>query len=68
MSEEQNEPVGIPDRADYDSPWKKALEVYFKEFIQFFFPDIAADVNWSCKYIFLDKELQQVVRECSREP
>ena len=66
MSEEQNESVELPDRTDYDSPWKKALEVYFKEFIRFFFPDIATDVNWSRKYIFLDKELQQVVGEMGR--
>ena len=65
MSEEQNESVELPDRADYDSPWKKTLEVYFKEFIRFFFPDIATDVNWSRRYIFLDKELQQVVRKAA---
>ncbi len=47
MSLKQNESVKLSDkascdRASYDSPWKKALEVYFKEFVQFFFPDIAA--------------------------
>ena len=67
MSIKQNESIKLSDtsydRASYDSPWKKALEVYFKGFVQFFFPDIAADVNWSRKYIFLDKELQQVTRK-----
>lgn len=24
-------------RADYDSPWKEALELYFEEFMAFFF-------------------------------
>ncbi len=70
MSLKQNESVKLSDkascdRASYDSPWKKALEVYFKEFVQFFFPDIAADVNWSRKYRFLDKELQQVTRKAA---
>ena len=41
MSREQDSPPTVPNRADYDSPWKKALEVYFKEFIDFFFPDMA---------------------------
>ena len=29
----------------------------------FFFPDIAADIDWEFGYEFLDKELQQVVRD-----
>ena len=63
MSREQDSPPTVPDRADYDSPWKKALEVYFKEFIGFFFREMAADLDWSWGYVFLDKELQQVARE-----
>ncbi|MCK4485386.1 MAG: hypothetical protein KAU38_01320, partial [Desulfobacterales bacterium] len=65
MSREQDDPVTEPDRVDYDSPWKKALEVYFKEFIDFFFPQMAEDVDWSREYVFLDKELQQVAREAA---
>ena len=65
MSREQDDPVRVPDRADYDSPWKKALEVYFKEFIDFFFREMAADVDWSREHVFLDKELQQVAREAA---
>ena len=56
-------PFTVPNRADYDSPWKKTLEVYFKEFIDFFFREMAADVDWSQEHVFLDKELQQVARE-----
>jgi len=47
---------------DYDSPWKKILEAYFQEFMTFFFPAAAEDINWSRGYTFLDKELQQIVR------
>ncbi len=65
MSREQDDRVTVPDRADYDSPWKKALEVYFKEFIDFFFREMAADVDWSREHVFLDKELQQVAREAA---
>jgi len=48
---------------DYDSPWKEGMELYFKELMQFFFPDIAREIAWTKGYQFLDKELQQVVRD-----
>ena len=51
------------DHADYDSPWKAMIERFFQEFMTFFFPAIAADIDWQADYEFLDKELQQVVRE-----
>jgi hypothetical protein len=47
----------------YDSPWKEALEVYFAECLAFFFPQAAADIDWSQEYRFLDKELQQIAPE-----
>ena len=39
--------------------------MYFKEFIDFFFREMAADVDWSREHVFLDKELQQVAREAA---
>lgn len=48
---------------DYDSPWKQILEDYFQEFIAFFFPHIHTQIDWTQPHIFLDKELQQVVRD-----
>jgi hypothetical protein len=48
---------------DYDSPWKEGMELYFKELMQFFFPGIAREIAWDKGYQFLDKELQQVVRD-----
>lgn len=48
---------------DYDSPWKEVLERYFKEFMQFFFPTAYRGIEWSKPYEFLDKELQQIVRD-----
>ncbi len=50
-------------RDDYDSPWKDILQVYFREFLAFFFPQVEADINWDRDYEFLDKEFQQVVRD-----
>jgi hypothetical protein len=51
------------DSSDYDSPWKEILERYFKEFMQFFFPVAYAGIDWDKGYEFLDKELQQIVRD-----
>ena len=54
--------TAVPE-TDYDSPWKEALERYFEAFMAFFFPHAHADIDWARGYEFLDKELQQVVRE-----
>lgn len=48
---------------EYDSPWKTALERYFPEFMAFFFPKVYTRIDWAAGYSFLDKELQQVVRD-----
>ncbi|WDN87062.1 hypothetical protein BuS5_00030 [Desulfosarcina sp. BuS5] len=47
---------------DYDSPWKDILEVYFREFLKFFFPKIEKDLDWKKGYVFLDKEFQSIVK------
>jgi Domain of unknown function (DUF4351) len=48
---------------DYDNPWKTVIELYFREFMVFFFPEIAADIDWERGFVFMDKELQKVVRD-----
>ena len=48
---------------EYDTPWKEAIETYFRECIEFFFPIAAEEIDWERGYNFLDKELQQVVRD-----
>ncbi len=47
-------------RADYDSPWKEALERYFEPFMAFFFPQAHREIDWAEGYRFLDKELQRI--------
>lgn len=49
--------------ADYDSPWKEALELYLESFLAFAFPEIHALVDWSKPYQSLDAELQQIARD-----
>lgn len=45
---------------DHDSPWKRALDAYFQEFLQLLFPKIYEQIDWQQGYSFLDKELQQI--------
>jgi hypothetical protein len=33
--------------ADYDSPWKEALDLYFEPFLALLFPTIHAQIDWS---------------------
>ena len=48
------------DRADQDSPWKLILRQYFQESIEFFFPSIFEQIDWTISVVFLDKEFQQL--------
>lgn len=47
---------------EYDSPWKGTLQLFLQAFIEFFFADIAADIDWSRGYESLDKELEKIAR------
>ncbi|HEY9836502.1 MAG TPA: hypothetical protein V6D27_06360 [Vampirovibrionales bacterium] len=46
--------------ANYDQPWKEALEDYLEPFMAFFFPKVHSLIDWSRGYESLDKELQQI--------
>jgi len=47
----------------YDSPWKGAIELYFQEFMAFYFPDAYTEIDWSREHVFLDQELRAVVQD-----
>lgn len=49
--------------SDFDSPWKEAMERFFPQFLEFFFPDIHGQIDWSKGWEFLDQEFQQIVRK-----
>jgi hypothetical protein len=55
-----------PGPADFDSPWKEALDRYFEPFLAFFFAEAHADIDWARRYETLDKELQRIVRGAGR--
>ncbi len=48
---------------DYDNPWKEMLEHAFPEFMAFYFPDAAAQIDWAQEHEFKNIELRQVVRD-----
>jgi hypothetical protein len=46
--------------SDYDGAWKYALEQYFAPFLEFFFPQAFAAIDWSQPVAFRNTELQQI--------
>ncbi len=50
-------------QTEFDSPWKDILEQYFEDFLRFFLPTAYDEIDWNRPPEFLDKELQQVVRD-----
>ncbi len=46
--------------SDYDSPWKEALDVFIEAFLELFFPQAHADIDWTRPCESLDKELQRI--------
>ncbi|MDY6803091.1 MAG: hypothetical protein SXA11_04700 [Cyanobacteriota bacterium] len=53
--------------ANYDEPWKAAIGEYFPQFLEFFYPDIHAEIDWQKQPISLDKELEQITASSETE-
>jgi len=47
---------------EIDSPWKDMIGIFFNEFMEFFAPEIARDIDWGKAPIFLDKELSKIMK------
>jgi hypothetical protein len=43
--------------ARYDLPWKAALTHAFHPFMDFYFPDFSAHIDWTQRPRFRDKEM-----------
>ena len=54
------------ERENWDGPWKKIITLYFHAFMQFFFPQIHALIDWEKEIVFLDKELEQISRRTKK--
>jgi hypothetical protein len=65
MIEQDAEHIIVMDTSNdqYDSPWKEAIERYFPEFMEFYFPDAHAEIDWVKEHVFLDQELRAVVQD-----
>lgn len=50
---------------EYDNKFKLLLTLFFREFLELFFPEFARQIDWSCPAAFLDKELRSIVTETS---
>jgi hypothetical protein len=50
-------------RSNQDSAWKDILDAYFKEFMEFFYPEIAQKIDWIVPYETLDNELQSITTD-----
>ena len=44
----------------YDAAWKEFIKKHFEAFLEFFFPQIHHDIDFSKKPQFLDKELSTI--------
>lgn len=53
----------MQEQDEYDSPWKEAVDHYFPEFMQFYFPEAYTQIDWSKEPVFLDQELRAVVHD-----
>lgn len=53
----------MADTADYDGAWKEALEIFWRPFLELCFPLAAEHIDWTVPVEFLDKELQEIVRD-----
>ena len=48
---------------EFDESWKKILEKYFWDFMNFYFPKIIQKIDQNKGYTFLDQELAKITRE-----
>lgn len=53
-------------RSDFDSAWKDALDAYFPQFMALLWPPLHAQIDWRHPPVFLDKELQALMRSRAR--
>ncbi len=64
-TEKQNDKESENEKEDekpreYDSAWKEVIEEHFESFLEFFFPEIHKDIDFSKGFEFLSKELRKI--------
>ena len=53
---------------DYDSPWKEIAGRFFPDLVEFFAPDLYADIDWEGGYEMLEQELREMLRDAETGP
>jgi hypothetical protein len=48
------------EKRQYDPAWKSVIKQLFKDFLEFFFPDIYQAIDFTKEIHFLDKELREI--------
>jgi hypothetical protein len=52
----------------FDSVWKEAMHAFFRSFVEFFFPEAYADIDWEEGFEALDTELRQIAGKSRASP
>ncbi len=55
--------TGARPRSKYDSAWKTVIKKLFEDFLEFFYPEIHAAIDFSKEFTFLDKELNEILAD-----
>ncbi len=53
------------EKAEFDSPWKRILDLYFQDFMALCWPEKHALIDWDKGYTMLDKELLKINKEAA---
>jgi hypothetical protein len=48
-------------KSKYDSAWKKVIKKLFKDFLEFFYPEIYRAIDFTKEITFLDNELKEII-------
>lgn len=51
------------EKAEFDSPWKDILDIYFEQFMAYCWSERHAEIDWQRGYKSLDKELSKITRD-----
>ncbi len=49
-------------KSEFDTHWKKILDIYFEQFIDYCWPDKHLEIDWQKGYKMLDKELGKIAK------
>ncbi|HRA42744.1 MAG TPA: cytosolic protein [Gammaproteobacteria bacterium] len=49
-------------KSEFDTPWKKVLDIYFEDFVAYCWPEQHSKIDWKKGYKSLDKELSKISR------